>query len=337
MPKLFAASHQKDLHMFHLARRLRLAAVCAIVSLGVLGGCASTNDARDPLEPLNRGVYQFNEGVDTVLLKPVAEIYQGVVPPIARTGIRNVFNNLNDVVVALNNLLQGKFTEAASDVGRIAINTTAGLFGLFDVASPAGLEKHDEDFGQTLGYWGVGDGPYLVLPFIGPRNLRDAGGLLVDWQVDPLLQFDPVRTRNQLWALRIVSLRAELLSASKLLSVAALDEYEFVRDAYLQRRRNLIYDGNPPREAREKDAAIDIKPLVNTTQPAAGSNAAEVSGALPGVPAETEAVEQNRPEELSQGNNTAAVTLATAAVPSATVPDEVSPAVSAPQIRVWLP
>lgn len=309
--------------MFHLAHRLRLAAVCAIVSLGILGGCASTNDPRDPLEPLNRGVYQFNDGVDTMLLKPVAEIYQGVVPPIARTGVRNVFNNLNDVVVALNNLLQGKFAEAASDVGRIAINTTAGLLGLFDVASPAGLEKHEEDFGQTLGYWGVGDGPYLVLPFVGPRNLRDTAGLLVDWEVDPLLQFDPVRTRNQLWALRAVSLRAELLSASKLLSVAALDEYEFVRDAYLQRRRNLIYDGNPPREAREKDAAIDIKPLVSSTLPADEPATAEVSGTTPEAPVEIEAADQDRPEELSQSGSIISVAAVIPAAPA--------------QVRVWLP
>lgn len=309
--------------MFHLAHRLRLAAVCSIVSLGILGGCASTNDPRDPLEPLNRGIYQFNEGVDTVLLKPAAEIYQGVVPPIARTGVRNVFNNLNDVVVALNNLLQGKFTEAASDVGRIAINTTAGLLGLFDVASPAGLEKHEEDFGQTLGYWGIGDGPYLVLPFVGPRNLRDTAGLIVDWEVDPLLQFDPVRTRNQLWALRIVSLRAELLSASKLLSVAALDEYEFVRDAYIQRRRNLIHDGNPPREAREKDAAIDIKPLVGTALPPAQPVTEEASGSAAGTPAETEA-KDHRPDELSQSGSTATVAIAVPAAP-------------APRVRVWLP
>ncbi len=313
--------------MLHLARRLRLATVCAIVSLGVLGGCASTNDPRDPLEPLNRGIYQFNDGVDTMLLKPAAEIYQGIVPPIARTGVRNVFNNLNDVIVALNNLLQGKVSEALSDVGRIAINTTAGLLGLFDVASPAGLEKHEEDFGQTLGYWGVGDGPYLVLPFIGPRNLRDTGGLIVDSLTDPVTYIDPSRDRNQVMGLRLISRRAELLSASKLLSVAALDEYEFVRDAYIQRRRNLIYDGNPPREAREKDAAIDVKPLVGTTPPAAAPAAEEVSGTA-GAPAEEETAGQNRPEELSQSNSPASIAAVSATViPSAPVP----------LVRVWLP
>ncbi|MGV3628145.1 MAG: MlaA family lipoprotein [Betaproteobacteria bacterium] len=297
--------------MFHLVRRLRLTAVCVIVSVGVLGGCASTNDPRDPLEPLNRGVYKFNDAVDTVLLKPVAEIYQGVVPPIARTGIRNVFNNLNDVIVALNNLLQGKFTEAASDVGRIAINTTAGLLGLFDVATPAGLEKHAEDFGQTLGYWGIGDGPYLVLPILGPRNLRDTGGLVVDSLTDPVTYIDPSRDRNQVMGLRLVSRRAELLGASQLLSVAALDEYEFVRDAYIQRRRNLIYDGNPP---REKESGINVKPLL--ALPAEPAKAEDASDTTADTPAEAEI---NKPEEVSQSD---------------------APAVAAESqsvVRVWLP
>lgn len=299
MLKRFELQHFKgDFHMFHLVRRLRLTAVCVIVSAGVLGGCASINDPRDPLEPLNRGVYKFNDAVDTVLLKPVAEIYQGVVPPIARTGIRNVFSNLNDVVVALNNLLQGKFTEAASDVGRIAINTTAGLLGLFDVATPAGLEKHDEDFGQTLGYWGIGDGPYLVLPILGPRNLRDTGGLVVDSLTDPVTYIDPSRDRNQVMGLRLVSRRAELLGASQLLSVAALDEYEFVRDAYIQRRRNLIYDGNPP---REKESGINVKPLL--ALPAEPAKTEDVSGTTADTPAEAEI---NKPEEVSQSNTPAA-------------------------------
>lgn len=314
--------------MVPLARRLRLAAVCAIVSLGVLGGCATT-DPRDPLEPINRGVYQFNNGVDTMLLKPIAEVYQGVMPQIARTGVSNVFANLNDVIVALNNLLQGKVTEALSDVGRILINTTVGLLGLFDAATLAGLEKHDEDFGQTLGYWGIGDGPYLVLPFIGPRNLRDTAGLFVDWKVDPLLQFDPVRTRIQLWGLRLTSRRAELLSASRLLSVAALDEYEFVRESYLQRRHNLIHDGNPPREAREKNTAIDIKPLVSTTLLAAEpAKTEEISGSTLQAPVEAEATNDKRPDELSQSDSPAAVAVVSAAV--------ISPA-PVPVVRVWLP
>jgi phospholipid-binding lipoprotein MlaA len=326
MPKQFAATHQKDMQMFHSARRL--AAVCAILSLGILGGCATAHDPRDPLEPINRGVYKFNDGLDTVLLKPAAEIYQGVVPPVARTGVSNVFNNLSDIVVALNNLLQGKFSEAASDAGRVLINTTAGLFGIFDVATPVGLEKHDEDFGQTLGYWGIGNGPYLVLPLIGPRTLRDTAGLAVDWQVDSVVQISPPRSRNQVWALRTVSRRADLLNASNLLSVAALDEYEFVRDAYLQRRHNLIHDGNPP---REKEAGVDMKPLLGAPTPAPANsgetNAREASGHTGTAATEKEAAaetpEQLRPDVQSQSD--------------VSVPAAVAAATPRTSVRVWLP
>lgn len=306
--------------MFHPASRSRLTVACAILSIGILGGCATAHDPRDPLEPINRGVYKFNDAVDTMFLKPVSQVYEGITPPVARTGVSNVFNNINDVVVALNNLLQGKVSEAASDIGRVLINTTAGLFGIFDVATPVGLEKHDEDFGQTLGYWGVGDGPYLVLPFIGPRNLRDTAGLIVDWEVDPVVQINPSRDRNQVWGLRIVSKRTELLGASKLLSVAALDEYEFVRDAYLQRRRNLIHDGNPP---REKETGIDVKPLLAlpAAEPAktAETDAEETPGAAAEAPAEAETA---KPDELSQSNAPAVAAVS------------VQPQ---PVVRIWLP
>jgi phospholipid-binding lipoprotein MlaA len=242
--------------MLRLARRLRLVSMCAIISLVMLGGCATTGsgDPRDPLEPVNRAVYTFNDGVDTVLMKPLAEVYQGVVPPVVRTGVSNVFSNLNDVIVALNNLLQGKIGAAFSDISRIMVNTTVGILGIIDVATDLGIEKNDEDFGQTLGYWGVGDGPYLVVPFIGPSTIRDFTGRIVDWETDPTSYIDPTRDRNAVQGFRLVTRRAELLSASKVLEVAALDEYEFLRDAYLQRRRNLIHDGNPP---REKDDGAD--------------------------------------------------------------------------------
>jgi len=135
-----------------------------------LGGCATNGNPRDPLEPLNRGVYQFNDGVDRILFKPAAEVYRAVLPQIVRTGVGNFFSNLNDVIVALNNLLQGKVASAASDLSRILVNSTIGLLGLYDAATDLGLEKNYEDFGQTLGYWGIGDGAYLVLPFIGPST-----------------------------------------------------------------------------------------------------------------------------------------------------------------------
>lgn len=248
--------------MFHLLSRLRLLTVCALAGLVLTTGCATTGagDPRDPLEPMNRAVYTFNEGLDTVLIKPLATIYEGVVPEFIRTGISNMFSNVNDIIVALNNLLQGKVTAAGSDVSRVIVNSTVGVLGFFDMASKIGLEKNDEDFGQTLGYWGVGDGPYLMLPFLGPRTLRDAAGTAVYFTVDPLIHIDPPRDRNQVTALRLVSDRANLLGASKLLETAAIDPYEFLRDAYLQRRRNLIHDGNPPREKFDGADAGEARP-----------------------------------------------------------------------------
>jgi phospholipid-binding lipoprotein MlaA len=238
---------------------IRVLFLSAIMAVSLLSGCASTGNPRDPLEPINRGVYQFNEGVDNILLKPVAQVYQGVLPPFVRTGVSNFFSNINDVLVALNNLLQGKVVNAASDVGRLVVNTTAGLLGFIDVATHIGLEKHDEDFGQTLGYWGIGSGPYLVLPLFGPSSARDAIARIVDRRGDLLTYVDPTRDRNQLWAARIINRRSELLGTSKILETAALDPYEFLRDAYLQRRRNMVYDGNPPRDD-DDDTEIRVKP-----------------------------------------------------------------------------
>ena len=239
-------------------QRILSLVLCGLALVAFLGGCASTGNPRDPLEPLNRGIYHFNDGVDNLLVKPVATVYQGVVPQIVRTGVSNFFSNIGDVIVALNNLLQGKFAHALSDVGRIAVNTTAGLLGVFDVATEIGLEKHNEDFGQTLGYWGIADGPYLVLPFLGPSSFRDTVGWLVDFKTDPITYVNPSRDRNILWGTRFVSRRAELLETSKILDTAALDPYEFLRDAYLQRRRNLVFDGNPPPD--KDDIDIRIKP-----------------------------------------------------------------------------
>ena len=246
--------------------RLRAVVLCGAVSLLLLGGCASTGNLRDPLEPINRGIYQFNDGVDRALIKPAAEFYRFAIPPFMRTGVRNFFSNLNDVIVALNDLLQGKLTKAASDVGRILLNSTVGLLGLFDAATEVGLEKHNEDFGQTLGYWGIGDGPYLVLPLLGPSSARDAVGWFGDYYAWPITYLEPDRHRNILIAVRFVTDRADLLEASRILETAALDPYEFVRDAYLQRRRNLVYDGKPPPD--EDDFENDAKPKPKAPEPA---------------------------------------------------------------------
>jgi phospholipid-binding lipoprotein MlaA len=226
--------------------RLRAAVLCGALSLSLLGGCATTGNPRDPLEPINRAVYTFNDGVDALFVKPFAEFYRLIVPEFARTGVSNFYYNINDVIVFANNLLQGKFTHASSDLGRLLINSTVGVLGLFDVATGMGLEKHNEDFGQTLGYWGIGDGPYLVLPFLGPSNVRDTFGWVGDIYTWPITYIEDDHWRYGLAAFRYVTLRGELLEASRILETAALDPYEFVRDAYLQRRRNLVYDGKPP-------------------------------------------------------------------------------------------
>ena len=226
--------------------RGRLAAMVAVVLL--CAGCASQGDPRDPLEDVNRVVFALNDGLDKAILKPVAQGYDAVTPQPLRTGFNNFFGNINDIFIGLNNLLQGKPGAAASDFGRVMINSTVGLLGLIDIASDVGLEKHDEDFGQTLASWGVGDGPYLMLPLLGPRTLRDTAALPVDWSADPLDHVDHVRTRNSLQFWRLADRRAELLPADKVIEEAALDKYSYIRDAWLQRRRNLVYDGDPPRE-----------------------------------------------------------------------------------------
>ncbi|HET7775577.1 MAG TPA: VacJ family lipoprotein [Azospira sp.] len=217
-----------------------------------LSGCASTaNNPKDPWEGFNRAMFSFNEGVDKAVLKPVAQGYDYVLPQPVQTGVGNFFGNIADVFIAVNNLLQGKPAEAVSDTGRFLVNTTIGVLGVFDVASSMGLEKHDEDFGQTFGRWGVGDGPYVVWPFIGSRNVRDTVGYAVDVAVDPVWNIDHVPTRNSLAALRIVDTRASLLPAEKVINDAALDKYSYMRDAYVQHRKSVIYDGNPPREKLE--------------------------------------------------------------------------------------
>lgn len=218
------------------------------------GGCATNGDPRDPLEPMNRAIYHFNDGVDHLLIKPAAELYQGrMIPQFVRNGLRNFFSNINDVIVLVNDLLQGKFGDAENDLGRIVINSTAGILGLRDVAANDGLIKNEEDFGQTLGVWGFADGPYVVLPLIGPSSVRDTFGWVGDIYTWPITYVEPNHTRNTLTAVRFVGVRADLLAASRVLEAAALDPYVFTRDAYLQRRRNLVYDGRPPREDEDPE------------------------------------------------------------------------------------
>src|SRR5690554_3884843 len=219
----------------------------------VMTGCASNpRNPDDPLEGYNRAMFKFNEGVDKAVLKPVAKAYEKVVPQMVRTGIGNVFSNLGDIWVGLNNLLQGKIGEGMSDLMRFAVNSTFGILGIFDVASEMGLEKHDEDFGQTLAVWGVKEGPYFVVPFLGPRTVRDAAVLPVDFYGSGLAQIDHVPTRNTVLAVRAIHTRSELLGTDRALE-GQLDKYAFVRDAYLQNRRYKVHDGNPPVEYEDFD------------------------------------------------------------------------------------
>jgi phospholipid-binding lipoprotein MlaA len=218
----------------------------------LFAGQACAQDPRDPIEGFNRAVFAFNEGLDTVLIRPVAKGYEAVLPGLVRTGVSNFYNNIADVFISVNSLLQGKPADAVGDAARFVFNSTFGIAGVFDVASEMGIEKHNEDFGQTLGRWGVGPGPYLVLPVYGPRDVRDAAGLAVGVAVDPIGKVSHVPTRNTLTAVRLVSERAELLPADKIIEEAALDKYSYMRDGYLQRRRSLVFDGRPPRELEEE-------------------------------------------------------------------------------------
>lgn len=224
-------------------------ALLAVALAGMLGGCATSGNPKDPIEGFNRAIYAFNEGLDTVLIKPVAQGYDTVLPTPVRTGVTNFFGNIADFFIGVNNLLQGKPDQAASDLGRVLLNSTVGILGIFDVATGAGLEKHEEDFGQTFGRWGVGDGAYVVVPVFGPRTVRDTVGLVLDVAADPVSNIDYVPTRNSALALRLIDTRADLLPADKVIEEAALDKYAYVRDGYLQRRRSLVHDGNAPRES----------------------------------------------------------------------------------------
>jgi len=232
----------------------------AVLMVAVLStGCATGPDAnpKDPLEPMNRSISRFNDSLDENVLKPVATSYQDVTPDLVQKGVHNVFNNLSDIWSTVNNGLQLKGRDTAESLMRSVVNTVFGIYGVFDVATPIGLQRHPEDFGQTLGAWGVPNGPYVVLPLFGPSTLRDTAGMPVDTSVDYVRNLDHIPTRNSAMALRVVDKRANLLGASNLLSEAAIDKYSFTRDAYLQYRRNQVFDGNPPDEDDLSDPSAE--------------------------------------------------------------------------------
>ncbi|NPT44213.1 VacJ family lipoprotein [Paraburkholderia sp. 1N] len=251
--------------------------VLALAATGLIAGCATGPDRKpgDPFEPANRVIFKFNDGVDRYIAVPVAKGYQKVTPQPLRTAVSNFFSNLGDLTNAANNLLQLKITDATEDLVRFAFNSTFGLGGLLDWATPAGLPKHHQDFGLTLGHWGVPSGPYLVLPLFGPSTVRDSVGLVVDVKFNPLNYIEPAE-RNPLYVLQFVSVRSDLLGASSLLEQAALDKYSFVRDAYTQQRK-----------ARLRGPGENAAPLPNyddEDNSGAAAPAKGASGAAAGLP-----------------------------------------------------
>jgi phospholipid-binding lipoprotein MlaA len=216
--------------------------VLALAVGATLAGCATGTNPRDPYEKFNRQMFKFNDAVDRVALKPAATVYKQVLPTFVQTGVSNFFGNLSDLWTGINNLMQGKGQDGMSDLTRFTLNSTLGLGGLLDIGSEAGLQKHNEDFGQTLGAWGVPSGPYLMLPLLGPSTVRDTAGIPIDIAADPWAYKEPVGWRNVGTALRAVDQRAAVLDASNLMEEAALDRYEFIRDGFLQRRQSKITD-----------------------------------------------------------------------------------------------
>lgn len=216
-----------------------------------LSACASqkategSRSAADPWEGVNRPIFAFNDGLDRVLLRPLAKGYEFVFPGFVRTGVGNFFQNLRTPLIGFNNALQGKGAAAGSDLGRFLLNSTVGVGGLFDVATAAGLETHNEDFGQTLAVWGVSDGPYVIAPFFGPATLRDALATPLNIAFNPLNYYDNTSVRDKLFVLRTINARQQLFAAEELLKESP-DKYVTFRESYLQRREYLIYDGDPP-------------------------------------------------------------------------------------------
>ena len=231
--------------------------VLVAVFLAVLAsGCASVSgqgNPRDPWEEYNRSAYAFNDAFDRAAFKPVVEVYVNGTLDFLREGVANFFENIYDINTGINNILQGKVADGVGDLARFAVNSVMGIGGLWDVATPMGLEKHHEDFGQTLGRWGVPPGPYFVIPFLGPSTLRDAPARFVDPNYAYNRQISDIALRNSLFGLDTVRTRADLLKAGKIRDEAALDPYSFTRDAWLQRRRNQVYDGRPPRDPEDDE------------------------------------------------------------------------------------
>lgn len=259
----------------------------AAIALLITTGCATTakpteTDAEpakfvsrvDPWENWNRKVFTFNDVVDTAVIRPVATAYEKVVPQLVRTGVTNFYGNFADAWSAVNNLLQGKLADGAQDVMRVGTNTLFGVGGLFDVATELGLDSQREDFGQTLGYWGFKSGPYIVWPLLGPSTVRESFALPLDRYVGPGLAVSDASSQYGFMFLGLLNERANLLPTSRMLDDMALDKYVFVRDAYLQRRRSLVHDGNEPASEDEDNFEADPEPADEPDVPPAPNGAA---------------------------------------------------------------
>jgi phospholipid-binding lipoprotein MlaA len=239
------------MNLLHLTTRtLRLAALGLVVALAQ--GCATGPNANpaDPLEPFNRTVYEFNDGLDRAIFKPVATAYKDVTPSPVRTGVNNFFNNMTDVWSVVNNALQLKPKETLETGMRVVFNSIFGFAGVLDIGTEMRLPRNKQDFGQTLGHWGVESGAYVVLPFFGPSSVRDSVGTVVDSSVDIVSNVNNVPARNSLIGLRVVDKRAQFLGVTDFVEQAALDPYSFTRDLYLQRRANSIGQGSTQKEER---------------------------------------------------------------------------------------
>ena len=239
----------------------------ALAACAMLAGCATPSNPQDPLEKFNRASFAFNDAVDRAALKPAATAYKKVLPGFAQTGVSNFFGNLSDAWSSVNNLLQGKGEAGMTDFTRFALNSTFGIAGLLDIASEAGLQKHNEDFGQTLGVWGVPSGPFLMLPILGPSTVRDTAALPADMAADIWSYKTPVNWRNIGAGVRVIDKRASLLDASNLFEEAALDRYDFIRDGYMQRRESQVRDGeSAPSERTPQDDVGDAPAGAKDTQ-----------------------------------------------------------------------
>lgn len=260
----------------------------ALAIAASVSACATGTNPRDPLEGYNRAMFKFNDTIDQVALKPVATAYKTVTPSFVQTGVGNFFGNLADVWSAVNNLLQGKGEAGLQDVVRVSMNSTFGIFGLIDIASQAGIPKHSEDFGQTLGWYGIQPGPYVMLPLLGPSTVRDTVALPLDITGDPWRYKDPVSVRNIGTVTRVVDKRAALLDATNLMEAAALDRYEFIRDGFLQARESKVFDGDTDRRDRKvpKNDTSDYAPEYDAKPQPAPAEAPPAVAAADVVPAD---------------------------------------------------